>query len=161
MSRSATGIAGLGGRAAHQVGGDVEGRGAVRVGVGDRLDLGQHRGAPVGDGDPDVSVADVDAGDAAGPQGQRHQQRGPPAAALVRRTAVLGLHDQAGLEELGDQARHGGPGQPRPAGQVGPALRAARAEQGGDGAQVGGRAAARGSVRARTQPRAVSSRKSD
>ena len=124
------------GRAAYQVGGDVERRVAVRVGVGLGLDLGQDRRAPVGHGDPHVPVTDVDAGHAAGPDRQRHQQRRPPAPALVRRAAVLGLDDEAGREQLGDQARDRGPRQSGPAGEVGAALRAARAEQGRDRAEV-------------------------
>ena len=111
--------------------------------------------APVGHRDPDVTVADVDAGDAAGAQGERHQERRPPAAALVRRTAVLGLHDEARLEQLADQARDRGARQAGAAGEVGPALGSARAEQGGDGAEVGGAQLREGVAGHERQPRPI------
>ena len=149
------GDAGVGGRPPDEVGGDVEGRGAVRVGVGERLDLGQDLRAAVGDGDPDVTVPDVDAGDPAGTQGERHQERGPPAPALVRRTAVLGLHHETRLEQLADQARDRGARQAGAAGEVGPALGSAGAEQTGDGAQVGRAQLREGVAGHERQPRPI------
>ena len=123
-------------RLPHQVGREVERGGALWVRVGRHLELGEDAGAAIGHRYPDVAVTDVDTGHAPGSQRESHEQRWPPAAALVRRSAVSGLHDDAGREQLGDQARDRGARESRATGQVGAALWTARAEERGDRVEV-------------------------
>jgi hypothetical protein len=61
----------------------------VGVDVGERLDLGQDLRAAVGDGDPNVTVPDVDTGNAPGGKASA-TKAGPPATALggVPRSSV-------------------------------------------------------------------------
>ena len=119
-------------------GGLVEHLGAVGVHVDEGVLLGAHGTEPVGHGDPDVTVPDVDPDDAAGRRAEPDLHRRAPAAALVRPCPVVGLGDLTGADQLRDQARHRRTGQPAGPHQVGPAHRPLAGEQADDGALVGG-----------------------
>ena len=116
----------------------VEHLGPVRVDVDQGVLLGVHGTEPVGNGDPDVTVPDVDPGHAAGRRAEPDLYRRSPAAALVRAGPVVGLGDLTGADQLGHQARHRRAGQPAGPDQVGPAHRSLAGEQADDGALVGG-----------------------
>ena len=116
---------GVAGRPRDHSGGLVQRRGAVHVDVDGRLELGQHaprngRRPPPGCDRARCRPRRPRPGGVA----SAHQQRRPPAAALVRRPAVGRLDDMARCDQVADQAGHGGAGQPGAAGEIGPAERA-------------------------------------
>ena len=100
--------------------------------------LGAHGTEPVGHGDPDVPVPDVDPDHAARRCTEPDLHRRAPAAALVRPGPVVGLGHLTGADQLRDQARHRRTGQPAGPHQIGPAHRPLAGEQADDGALVGG-----------------------